>query len=994
MAKTTSLRCRVVEGKDLPAKDVSGSSDPYCVVKVDNEVVARTATVWKSLNPFWGEEYTLRLPGSFRSLAVYVLDEDTIGQDDVIGKVSLSYQQISAEPQGVDSWLSLAPVVPDEEVQGEIHLELQVPEQGHPRVLRCHLVEARDLAPRDLSGTSDPFARVSCCGHTLETAVIKKTRFPRWDEVLEFELAEGELGGAVLSVEVWDWDIVGKNDFLGRVEFPLDSICTAPPKGWFQLLPFPSTAEDHGGQLGALRLAVRLMEDRVLPPRYYQPLIQLLTEPILCPGQPPAGTALAILEEVTSGESRQDVATKLVKIFLGQGLAVPLLDYLTAHELARTSDPNTLFRSNSLASKSVEQFMKVVGLPYLHEVLKPVVNRVFEEKKYVELDPGKMELSCSRRMSFKGSQSEARVRESSVELLKGYLGDIVDAIVGSVEKCPFLMRVAFKQLRRRVEERFPSAQHEEVRYFSISGFLFLRFFAPAVLTPKLFSLREQHADPRTGRTLLLLAKALQSIGNLGLQLGQGKEPWMAPLHTILLPSVTRVKAFLDGLVAVEDTEGERVCQAPRGHGGHRWCQVRPYQHLTLGGGIIPTAPPASWEHPREEDPLSARQLLLGWLAMGISEGLVPPALSHRSATIKEGYLHTRTSGGHTLLPRFAFKKRYFWLSTEALTYSKSPEWQVRCSIPVLQIRAVERVDEGTFQNPHVMQVVAQDGSGQLHTTYIQCKSAQELWQWLWALRQASSGNEAMLTTCHPGTFRTGRWTCCLQPAGTAPGCSRTHSTVALGEWSDPLDPAAAAQTLYGHLRQAAARLRAAGAEGPEGGTASECPCPGQADMHTFAQIRMNARTCSHMFAHPTHTPSLCSSPPPEDSKHGHTRWRTRGHAHARAHSQLCAHAPTCTCMHARKCTRGRTLMHARVRAPVLPASQHPHKERLTPTLSDTPRGDRPCGHAFQRPGGDPSGDTGTVARHEVYSVTQRCTHGTGCARLRGAAAGGAGGTGG
>ncbi|NWR54739.1 RASL1 protein, partial [Bucorvus abyssinicus] len=494
----------------------SGSSDPYCVIKVDNEVVARTATVWKSLNPFWGEEYNLRLTHGFHSLAVYVLDEDTIGQDDVIGKVSLSRQQILAEPRGIDGWLSLAPVDPDEEVQGEIHLELQVPERGHPRVLRCHLIEARDLAPRDLLGTSDPFARVSCCGHTLETAVIKKTRFPRWDEVLEFELPEGELRGHVLSVELWDWDIVGKNDFLGWVEFPLEAIFTDPTKGWFQLLPFPSTTEDHRGQLGALRLAVRLVEDRVLPPHYYQPLIQLLTEPIRSPGQPPAGTALAILEEVTSGESRQDVATKLVKIFLGQGLAMPLLDYLTTRELARTTDPNTLFRSNSLASKSVEQFMKVVGLPYLHEVLKPVVNRIFEEKKYVELDPGKMELSHSRRVaggclgrtqiSFKGSLSEVQMQESSLELLKGYLGDIVDAIVGSVEKCPLLMRVAFKQLRRRVEERFPSAQHKEVRYFSISGFLFLRFFAPAVLTPKLFSLREQHADPRTGRTLLLLAK--------------------------------------------------------------------------------------------------------------------------------------------------------------------------------------------------------------------------------------------------------------------------------------------------------------------------------------------------------------------------------------------------------------------------------------------------------------------------------------------------------
>ncbi|XP_068509708.1 rasGAP-activating-like protein 1 isoform X3 [Anas acuta] len=650
MAKSTSLRCRVLEGKDLPAKDVSGSSDPYCVVKVDNEVVARTATVWKSLNPFWGEEYTLRLPRGFRSLAIYVLDEDTIGHDDVIGKVSLSHQQISAQPRGIDSWLSLAPVDPDEEVQGEIQLEVQVPEQGHPRVLRCHLIGARDLAPRDPSGTSDPFARVSCCGHTQETAVIKKTRFPRWDEVLEFELAEGELGDTVLSVEVWDWDMV---------ELPVGT--PGATKGWFQLLPFTSSTEEPGGRLGSLRVAVRLVEEQVLPPRCYQPLIQLLAEPIRCPGQPPAGTALAVLEEVSSGESRQDVATKLVKIFLAQGLAVPFLDYLIARELARTTDPNTLFRSNSLASKSVEMFMKVVGLPYLHEVLKPVVNRVFEEKKYVELDPCKMELSRGRRISFKGSLSEAQVRESSLGLLQGYLGDTVDAIVGSVEKCPPLMRAAFKQLRRRVEEQFPSEQHEEVRYFSISGFLFLRFFAPAVLTPKLFGLREQHADPRTGRTLLLLAKALQSIGNLGLQLG--KEPWMAPLHAVLLPSITRVKAFLDSLVEVDGT-----------HAG---------EELVLAAPLCPTA------------------------------------------TIKEGFLHVREAEEpSSLLPRSAFKKRYFWLSAEALSYSKTPEGQgpqARCRIPVPQMRAVERVDEGTFPQPHVMQVVAQDGAGQLRTTYIQCK---------------------------------------------------------------------------------------------------------------------------------------------------------------------------------------------------------------------------------------------------------------------------------
>lgn len=37
------------------------------------------------------------------------------------------------------------------------------------------------------------------------------------------------------------------------------------------------------------------------------------------------------------------------------------------------------------------------------------------------------------------------------------------------------------------------------------------------------------------------------------------------------------------------------------------------------------------------------------------------------------------------------------------------------------ICAVERVDAGAFQMPHVMQVVTRDGAGTLRTVYLQCK---------------------------------------------------------------------------------------------------------------------------------------------------------------------------------------------------------------------------------------------------------------------------------
>lgn len=45
--------------------------------------------------------------------------------------------------------------------------------------------------------------------------MVKKSCYPRWNETFEFELAEP--AGEKLCVEVWDWDLVGRNDFLGKV---------------------------------------------------------------------------------------------------------------------------------------------------------------------------------------------------------------------------------------------------------------------------------------------------------------------------------------------------------------------------------------------------------------------------------------------------------------------------------------------------------------------------------------------------------------------------------------------------------------------------------------------------------------------------------------------------------------------------------------------------------------------------------------------------------
>ena len=55
---------------------------------------------------------------------------------------------------------------------------------------------------------------------------------------------------------------------------------------------------------------------------------------------------------------------------------------------------------------------------------------------------------------------------------------------------------------------------QDHQYLGITGFLFLRFLVPAIMNPKLFYLQDSHPSKKNNRTLMLLAKTLNSIGKL------------------------------------------------------------------------------------------------------------------------------------------------------------------------------------------------------------------------------------------------------------------------------------------------------------------------------------------------------------------------------------------------------------------------------------------------------------------------------------------------
>uniref|UniRef100_A0A8B9HNG3 RAS p21 protein activator 4 n=1 Tax=Astyanax mexicanus TaxID=7994 RepID=A0A8B9HNG3_ASTMX len=716
------------EMKNLPF--ITGSSDPYCIVRIDNEAIIRTATIWKTLSPFWGEEYNVHLPPSFHTMSLHVMDEDSLSRDDVIGKVSISKEALTAKPQGLDGWLNLTEIDPDEEVQGEIHLQISLLGDGDiPCKLRCRVLEARDLAKKDRNGASDPFVRVRYNGKSHES-VVKKSCYPRWNESFEFELDE-TLADSLLSVEVWDWDLVSKNDFLGKVLFNINRLQSAQQEeGWFRLGPDKPKHSQYEGTLGSLRLQLRLRDETVLLSSHYQPLTELLRQSVGTHLNGNRPDLIMLIDETTTSENRQEVANNLVKLFLGQGLIKEFLDVLFKLELEKTTEPNTIFRSNSLASKSMESFLKVAGMQYLHRLLGPIINRIFEEKKYVELDPNKVELKEAGCTGLHRLHTEADVIQQSSSLLQSYLSELLTAILQSASYCPLLLCQAFQQLYHRVQARFPDPEYRKVKFIAVTSFLCLRFISPAIMSPKLFHLRDKHADARTSRTLLLLAKAVQTIGNLDTLVCCSKEPWMVPLQPTIQQGIAQLKDFIIRLVSCHDSEGEL-------------------------------------------------------LQCGTME--------------KEGFLFLHKTKDKCMPMTSPFKKYYVTLSKDTLSYSRTQHSKKRSFISLPKIRAVEKVEEKCFGSANVMQIISGEDFCQQETLYLDCKSVNELNQWLSALRKACSHNTNTMSSYHPGIYKADRWSCCHQKEKTDPGCDKTRHGVTLQEWYDPLDPDLEAQLIYRHL---------------------------------------------------------------------------------------------------------------------------------------------------------------------------------------------------
>lgn len=182
---------------------------------------------------------------------------------------------------------------------------------------------------------------------------------------------------------------------------------------------------------------------------------------------------------------------------------------------------NTLFRGNSLLTKGLERYMKLNAADYLESTVGNIVRKIVASGVYMEIDPERLH-------NHPRSAIDRTVRENQLKL-DHYAGSLWSAIYNSIDLLPTSFNIIFAQLRRHLMERLN--QDENVVYNSVAGFLFLRFFCPALLNPKLFGLIRSHPTPNVQRSLTLITKLLQGFANrvrFGL-----KEPWMIPMNSFI-----------------------------------------------------------------------------------------------------------------------------------------------------------------------------------------------------------------------------------------------------------------------------------------------------------------------------------------------------------------------------------------------------------------------------------------------------------------------------
>ncbi|NXA13691.1 SYT7 protein, partial [Sapayoa aenigma] len=236
----STLTVKIMKAQELPAKDFSGTSDPFVKIYLlpDKKHKLETKVKRKNLNPHWNETFLFE-----------GMDWDRPGWDRGRGgKRAFHLDQATDMGDGM-SWLSQR----GQGSRGELLLSLCYNPSANSIVV--NIIKARNLKAMDIGGTSDPYVKVWLMYkdkrvEKKKTVVMKRCLNPVFNESFAFDIPTERLRETTIVITVMDKDRLSRNDVIGKIYLSWKS-GPGEVKHWKDMIARPRQAVAQWHQLKA-----------------------------------------------------------------------------------------------------------------------------------------------------------------------------------------------------------------------------------------------------------------------------------------------------------------------------------------------------------------------------------------------------------------------------------------------------------------------------------------------------------------------------------------------------------------------------------------------------------------------------------------------------------------------------------------------------------------------------------------------------------------------